>query len=255
MSEYLNNLKLMIIGQTKYPKQIESEFAYDLEYENDNEYTKIDSKNLQENIVEIKKAYEKIQIEMISKEQLVRKRLDSDTIEKIKSNCEEYVNDDVKIIKDFALIMESFNHIKEKLVNFEFGIKEFESEIKIKTLNQDENNAELDNRINHIDTKLDNTIQLMEQIKINSNGLMEKIVKLENIISEHSTQRCEILSKLNKINFDKSNQTKSNYHIFFNNYLNLNNFFSKFNNDILIVSMLGCGVLGTFLSIKYFVIK
>ena len=192
---------------------------------------------------------------MINKEQIVRKRLDSNTIEQIKSNCEEYVNDDIKIIKDFALIMESFNHIKEKLINFESGIKEFESDIKIKTSNQDENNAELDNRINHIDTKLDNTIKLMDQIKINSNDVMEKIVKLENIIMEHSIQRHEILTILDKINFDKTNVNKSNYYMFINKYFGLNNFFSKFNNDVLLMSVLGCGVLGTFLSIRYLLRK
>lgn len=115
------------------------------------------------------------------------------------------MNDEIKIIKDFALVMESFNHIKDKLIEFESGMKEFESDIKIKTTNQDLSNAELDNKINMIDQKLNNTIVMIDQINSTSNEVMDKIVKLENIINTHSTQREELLSKLNKVELTKPN--------------------------------------------------
>ena len=54
---------------------------------------------------------------------MVRERLDSDTFDKIKSNYTDYINDDIKIIKDFAIIMETFSHIQKKLSEFESGIK------------------------------------------------------------------------------------------------------------------------------------
>ena len=257
MSEYFNNLKWIISGKTETNKYDTNKLSYDLEVSRDsesdfeNEYTKIESKDLYSNIMEIKNEYEKIQTELIKKEQLVRKRLDSDTIEQIKSHCEEYVNDEIKIIKDFALIMESFNHIKEKLINFESGIKDFETDIKNKTTNQDESNAELDNRINAIDTKLDNTIKLMDQINSNSNDIMEKILQLENIITEHSVQRQEILEKINNVYRDNSN-----YLIFFTNYFNMNylNSSLKFKNNTMLIAMLGGSVIGT-IYFRYFVKK
>ena len=215
MANYLDNLKWIISGQTESniepnlsnPKtELEFDSAYDSESEFENVYTvnepmKINMEKI--NMEEIKKEYGKIHIELIKKEQLVRERLNSDTIEQIKLNCKEYVNDEIKIIKDFAIVMESFNHIKDKLIEFESGMKEFESDIKIKTSNQDLSNSELDNRISMIDDKLNNTIVMIEQINSTSNEVMDKIVKLENIINIHSTQREELLSKLNKVELAK----------------------------------------------------
>ena len=215
MANYLDNLKWIISGQTESniepnlsnPKtELEFDSAYDSESEFENVYTvnepmKINMEKI--NMEEIKKEYGKIHIELIKKEQLVSERLNSDTIEQIKLNCKEYVNDEIKIIKDFAIVMESFNHIKDKLIEFESGMKEFESDIKIKTSNQDLSNSELDNRISMIDDKLNNTIVMIEQINSTSNEVMDKIVKLENIINIHSTQREELLSKLNKVELAK----------------------------------------------------
>jgi hypothetical protein len=325
MATYLNNFK-WIISKQEEPKKnltdktelelnpLNSKTKSDSDSDCEKDYAKINNEDLQTNINEIKNEYDKIHTEMINKEQLVRNRLDSDTIEQIKSNCEEYVNDDIKIIKDFALVMESFNHIKKKLKEFESGINSFESEILIKTSNQDENNAELDSRINQIDIKLENTIKLMEQIEVNNDNIMEKIVKLENAISAHSTQRHEILTKLDTINTDtyennygsyyqtnsNSNSNSSDYLKTLNSYFNLNNVvieheiyeqkktdkvntpkdkkhivkvpddkivksnclvnsngyftFSKYCN-IWLMSILGFGIIGSLIGIRYSVIK
>jgi len=243
MDKYLDNLKWIISGQTEIKTTnltksetglglgLEFDSTYDSESEFENVHSfnkslKIDIEKI--NMEEIKKEYGKIQMELIKKEQLVRDRLDSDTIEHIKSNCKEYVNDEIKIIKDFALVMESFNHIKDKLIEFESGMKEFESDIKIKTTNQDLSNAELDNRINIIDHKLNNTIEMIEQINSTSNELMEKIVKLENIIQTHSVQREELLTKLNKVELTK-HECFGNWTKYINNLFGIGNISGNLN--------------------------
>lgn len=272
MAKYLDNLKWIISGKTeayiesniksnielnlnsnsnpnfyskynsnsntnKHRTELEFDSTYDSESEFENVYT-LDKSKI--NIEEIKKEYGNIQMELIKKEQLVRSRLDSDTIEQIKSNCKEYVNDDIKIIKDFAIVMESFNHIKEKLIGFETGMKEFESDIKIKTSNQELSNAELDNRINMIDRKLNTTMEMIEQMNLTSNELMEKIVKLENIINTHSTQREELLKKLNNVELSKHNSSE-----YYNKYMN-------FTNSIIFKILLGstCAI-GSLFVFKY----
>jgi hypothetical protein len=269
MANYLDNLKLIILGQiesnTKQnvsnPKtELEFDLAYDSESEFENVYTvneplKIDMEkinmekiNMEKiNIEEIKKEYGKIHIELVKKELLVRERLNSDTIEQIKLNCKEYVNDDIKIIKDFAIVMESFNHIKDKLIEFESGMKEFESDIKIKTSNQDLSNSELDNRISMIDEKLNNTIGMIEQINSTSNEVMDKIVKLENIINIHSTQREELLSKLNKVEL-----TKQDDFGFWNRCVNNLFGISNFNDGIFIKIFFGSTcIITTWYVFKY----
>lgn len=262
MDKYLDNLKWIISGQTEIETTnltksktglgLEFDSTYDSESEFENIHS-IDKKlkiNIEKiNMEEIKKEYGKIQMELIKKEQLVRDRLDSDTIEHIKSNCKEYVNDEIKIIKDFAIVMESFNHIKDKLIEFESGMKEFESDIKIKTTNQDLSNAELDNRISMIDDKLNNTIGMIEQMNSTSNELMEKIVKLENIINTHSTQREELLSKLNKIELTK-HECFGNWTKYISNLYGVGNlnFSDSGIEKILFAST--C-VIGTFIIFKY----
>lgn len=275
MENYLDNLKWMITGQTQpniksnqikpniksnhtNPNQTNPSIdtTYDSESEFENVYTidepmEIDIKkiNMEKNNLDvIKNEYKKIEMKLMEEEQLVRKRLNSDTIEQIKSNCVDYVNDDIKIIKDFALVMESFNHIKDKLIEFESGMKEFESDIKIKTTNQDLSNAELDNKINMIDQKLNNTIVMIDQINSTSNEVMDKIVKLENIINTHSTQREELLSKLNKVEL-----TKPNCYGLWNKYLI--NFFDigkyNFSNSTLIMLLGGNFIIGSWYIFKY----
>lgn len=267
MSNYLDNLKWIISRQTESniepniklnirpnvsnPKtELEFDSAYDSESEFENVYTvneplKINIEKI--NIEEIKKEYGKIHIELIKKEQLVRERLNSDTIEQIKLNCKEYVNDEIKIIKDFAIVMESFNHIKDKLIEFESGMKEFESDIKIKTSNQDLSNSELENRISMIDEKLNNTIVMIEQINSTSNEVMDKIVKLENIINIHSTQREELLSKLNKVEL-----AKPDYFGFWNRCVNNLFGITNFNDGTLIKIFFGSTcVITTWYVFKY----
>jgi len=263
MASYLDNLKWMVTGKNVsinktneiYLNNINVTYStYDSESEFENIHSidkplKINIEKI--NMEEIKKEYGTIKMELIKKEQLVRDRLDSDTIEHIKSNCKEYVNDEIKIIKDFATVIDSFNHIKEKIIKFELGMKEFESDIIIKTINQDLSNTELDNRINMIDEKLNNTIEMIEQINSTSNVLMEKIVKLENIIYTHSVQREELLTKLNKVELAKSKclWTKYMYNLY--DIFNLN-FSDEGMRKILFAST--C-VVGTFVIFKYTLIK
>lgn len=128
-----------------------------------------------------------------------RKRLHSDTIEQIKINCKDYSDDETKIIKDFANIMETFNHIKDKLIIFESGIINEETNLKTKMLNQCENNEELDKRLIQIDLKLNNTIESIKLINSKSNELMTKIIELEKIINIHHEQKEKIFTKLNHI--------------------------------------------------------
>lgn len=259
MDKYLDNLKWIISGQTEIETtnsiKSETELEFDSTYDSESEFENVHSIdeslkiNIEKiNMKKIKKEYRRVQKELINKEQLVRDRLDSDTIEHIKSNCKEYVNDEIKIIKDFATVIESFNHIKEKIIKFELDMKEFESDIKIKTINQDLSNTELDNRINMIDKKLNNTISMIEQINLTSNELMKKIVKLENIIQTHSTQREELLTKLNKVEL-----TKPECYSFWNKYVY--NFFDidnlSFNEGIGKILFASTCVIGTFVIFKY----
>lgn len=264
MANYLDNLKWIISGQTESniepniklnikpnesnPKtELEFDSAYDSESEFENVYTV--NEPLKINMEEIKKEYGKIHIELIKKELLVREKLNSGTIEQIKLNCKEYVNDEIKIIKDFAIVMESFNHIKDKLIEFESGMKEFESDIKIKTTNQDLSNSELDNRISMIDEKINNTIVMIEQINSTSNEVLDKIVKLENIINIHSTQREELLSKLNKVELTKQYDFGF-WNKCMNNLFGITNF--KFNDSTLIKIFFGSTcVITTWYVFKY----
>lgn len=199
--------------------------------ESESEYHKIVSKDVSTNheikniynqtFNDIKQDYDKIHIELVKKEQLVRNRVNSDTVERIKENYTDYINDDVQIIKDFAIIMETFEHITEKIKKFEFGIKDFEQDIKKNISSQDENKLELDNKINQIDSRLENTIELMKQIKSNGDEFIKKIIHLENLIKSHDDHREIILSRLEK--FDKEHNEIKNHN------LKILNFFSNCN--------------------------
>jgi hypothetical protein len=207
-----------------------------------------DSESEFENVHSIDKPLKiNIDMEENKKEQIVRDILDSNTIEHIKSNCNEYVNDEIKIINDFSTIIESFNHIKEKIIEFESCMKEFESDIKIKTTNHDLSNAELDNRINIIDNKLNNTIGMIEQMNSTSNELMKKIIKLENIINTHYAQRKELLTKLNKVVFAKSKCLLTKYMYNLYHIFNLN--FSDDGMEKMLFA--STCVIGIFVILKY----
>lgn len=256
MAKYFDNLKWIISGQSDVESnsnnnllKSKNELEFDSTSDSESEYETVYTLNepLAIDLEEIKKEYSKIHMELIKNEQLVRDRLDSDTIEQIKSNCKEYVNDEIKIIKDFALVMESFNHIKEKLMEFETGMKELETDIKIKTTNQYLSNAELDTRINIIDGKLNNTVEMIEQINSTSNELMVKIVKLENIINTHIIQKDEILKKLNHIE-----SIKSNYSGNWTKYIGNSFGFTKFGDNKIFKIFLGstCAV-GILFVFKY----
>lgn len=198
------------------------------------------------NIEEIKNEYLNIESKLIKNEQLVRTRLNSDTIELIKSNCEKYVNDDIKIIKDFAIIIESFNHIKEKLILVETEMKIFESDIKTKTINQEMSNVELDNRITTIDKKINNTSKMIKQMNYTIGELMKKIVQFENVIMVHSAQRNELLSKYHEIELTKSNCL--NY--FVNGLFGFTGFY--FNNNMVFKTLFGTTcVIGSMFVFKY----
>lgn len=260
MTSYFENLKWIITRQevsnmtSKSPDKFEIVERHngDNEIALDYDFVPIDNNNLksQSNIQDIITQYNSIHLEMIKKEQLVRERLDSDTIDKIKSNYTDYINDDIKIIKDFAIIMETFSHIQNKLSEFECGIKEFESGIRTITSNQDSNNVEFENKIQQIDIKLNNTIKFMEEIKLNNNIVMEKIIKLENTINANDIKGQEILTKLENINVVNKNNNvwhkqKKYFKIPIYNYYN----------DILIYVLTGSCIIGTYFGIKYILRK
>lgn len=262
MTNYLNNFKWIITGQEEMKLNPKSSEKFELinglnigdnlgeiykEYDFGPDNLAISPKKLNGDIKEIINEYNTIHLEMVEKEQLVRERLDSDTIDKIKSNYHNYINDDIKIIKDFAIIMETFSHIQKKLSEFELGIKEFES-VKLKTLNQDLNNQEFEIKIKLIDEKLYNTIKFIDEIKLTNDILMNKIIKLENIIKKNDDKGQEILSKLEKINiFDNENKNKKEKKL-----INKYNYFqiSKYN-FMLITFLTGTCVIGTYFGIKF----
>lgn len=261
-----NCLKIIIPKEDVYVLKLnspnESESASDSDYE----YHKIHSRDIQnfvdesnnkvdinyQTIKSVQEDYNKIYTDLLKKEQLVRKRVNSDTVEKIKANYSDYINDDIQIIKDFAIIMETFEHIKDRLKVFETDIKDFEEGIKKNTINQDENKQELDNKINNIDSKLENTIDLMNQIKSNGDKFIEKIIHLENLIKTHEEHRNEIMKRLEKFDQEHNEMKNNNLQVlnFFRDYQKYWLYFSSkskenlFNNQIGYIGIgLGIGLL------------
>ena len=269
MTSYLENLKWILSKQevsnptSKLPGGFEIVDGHngDNEIEGDYDFGPIantDSRSqsqTQPNIQDVISQYNTIQLEMKQKEQLVRERLDSDTIDKIKSNYTDYINDDIKIIKDFAIIMETFSHIQKKLSEFEHGIKEFELDMKNKTSTQDSNNQEFENKIQQIDIKLNDTLKFIEEIKLNNDIVMEKIIKLENTINLNDIKGQEILTRLEKINH--TNNKDKNENII--GQCRQNGYFRipLYNNlsDILIYVLTSSCVIGTYFGIKYILRK
>jgi hypothetical protein len=257
MTCYLENLKWIIGSQetsnssSKSPDKFEiierhggdNEIELDYDFGPSNDDNSISK--TQSNIQEIISQYNTIHLEMIKKEQLVRDRLDSDTFDKIKSNYTDYINDDIKIIKDFAIIMESFSQIQKKLSEFESGIRTI-------TSNQDSNNVELENKIQQIDIKLNNTIKFMEEIKLNNDVMMKKIIKLENTINSNDIKGQEILSILENIsivnNGDKFYNDKIGWYKQ-KEYFRIP-LYNDFSNILIYVLTSSC-VIGTYFSIKY----
>lgn len=263
MANYLENLKWIMTKQEVSKPSSESPDKFemiekhncddDIMYVfNPDTYNSITPSNIQDVITQ----YNTLHLEMVKKEQFVRERLDSDTIDKIKSNYSDYINDDIKIIKDFAIIMETFSHIQKKLNDFESGIKEFELNIKNKTLSQDSNNIEFENKIQQIDIKLDNAIKFMDEIKLNNDVVMKKIIKLENTINANDIKGQEILTRLEKINITNNDNKKENNLI---DWYQQNRYFGiPFYNDfsgILMYMLTGSCVIGTYFGIKYILRK
>ena len=265
MTSYFDNFKWIISNKEEHKanlkspdkfeivenhksNEIESNCDFGSEYNNNHTY--------QKNIHDVIYQYNTIHLEMIEKEQLVRDRLSIDTIDKIKTNYYDYINDDIKIIKDFAMIMETFSHIQKKLNDFESGIRVFELDVRNKTLNQDTNNQEFENKIQQIDVKLDNTIKFMEEIKLNNDLVMKKIIKLENTINDNDIKGNELLARLEKINITNNDDKKENNIIIQHEqykypYIPMCNDF----NGILIYVITGSCIVGTYFGIKYLLRK
>lgn len=189
-------------------------------------------------------AYNKLYSEMVEQEQIVRERLNSDTLEKIKANCEEYIDSDIQIIRDFANVMNTFTHIKEKLHEFELNINQFESDMSASKLIQCSTNTELDTKLVGIENKLSGVIDMVDKINSNSNEFMNKIIHLENLIKTHETNREQILLKLEKYDiFQKEiKENKLNRLFGYQNYYNYLKYF-------------GCGIglsLCAIVGYKYF---
>jgi hypothetical protein len=177
--------------------------------DSDHEYDKIillDPQNINQTQ---QSNYSQIYLDLIEKEQLVRQSLPPDTVDKIKANYTEYLDSDVKIIKDFAGIMENFVHIKEQLKNFESDIKEFKQNIRTSNLAQiSGNKLEFDEKINLIDEKIEKLNFIMNQTNNLVDDYMGKITHLENSIKENETHRKEIMLRLE--NFDKEHKEFKN---------------------------------------------
>ena len=128
MTSYLENFKWIITKQEKPNTSSKSPDKFEIiekhnddnEIEHDYNFSPVNNNNLisqfqsqsQSNIQKNILQCNTIHLEMIKKEQLVRDRLDSDTINKIKSNYSNYINNDIKIIKDFAIIWKHFHIFK-----------------------------------------------------------------------------------------------------------------------------------------------
>lgn len=163
MADYLNNFKSLVFKQ-KNLTNINSDDKFEI-IEHYNEYYQINknqnnqNSNIETNNTHFSKKDISIKLKeikelhdnKIEKEQLVRQRFDSDTIEQIKTNYSNYLNDDTKIVKDFA-------NIQLKLNEFETYVKKFESDIRQKTKLNEENNNELNERIDLIDSKLNDYV-------------------------------------------------------------------------------------------------
>jgi len=225
----LDNNKTDNIDKTyKINKTDNTDETYSIpESDSDSEYHKIDNKKQTSSEMGIpipkgddlllyanaKDKYDKTYKELVDKEKLVIKRVGSDTFEKIKENYTEYINDDVQIIKEFALVMETFDNIKTRLKNFESDIGNFESGIRKYIVNQDENKVEIDNKINQIDSKLDNTVGMIEKMKSDSDDFIKKIINLENLIKIHDEHRSEILFRLEKFNKEHDEMKTNNLQV------------------------------------------
>lgn len=219
MTTYLDNLKWIVSGKIKKEplKILDESFeinstngsGFGFESDSDHEYDKIViDKQIETN--NPKENYDKIYKELVDTEKLIRKRVNSDTIEKIKENYVEYINDDVQIIKEFALIMETFDNIKTKLKNFELEMNYFESGIKKFTTNKNDDNLEINNKFNQIDNRLENTVEMINKIKFNYDDFMVKIIHLENLIKIHDEHRNEILLKLDNFNKEHNDMKNNN---------------------------------------------
>ena len=238
----------------------ESESESELELD---EYSDADSEHeyhkIKPDINSAKENYNEIYSYLLEQEQLVREKLDPDTVEKIKENYIEYMNSDVQIIKDFAIVMDTFVHIKEKLISLENNIKEFSDDInKTKTIHY-ENISELDNKFNQIDTELIHTIKMVTGIKKQTDEFMDKIVHLENSIKQHDVHREEFCLKLEGFTNEHFEMKKNNikflsiftdfqkYMVFSNCTNNSSGKFNKYQNftigisSILILSGIGLG--------------
>lgn len=228
MSSYLDNLKWIVTSkkESEIQEQIlnkntnsdENYLMADSESDSESEYHKINSNYMPNTNDSLfynlaKDNYEKTYKELLDKEQLVRKRVNSDTFEKIKQNYTEYINDDVQIIKEFALVMETFENINIKLKNFVFEIGNFESGIKKYIGEHDVNKLEINNKINQIDKKLDNTIGMINKIKFDSDKFIKKLINLENLIKTHDEHRNEILLRLDKFNKEHDEMKNNNLQV------------------------------------------
>jgi hypothetical protein len=204
--EFVNNNNYIFNTNTSYGLDSDSESEYDkifiekqsklIDVNNDISSKLSDPKE----ITNLNDQYKKIYGELIDTDKLVRKHVsvDFNTVEKIKENCYEYIGGDVQIIKEFALVMETFENIKIKIKNFESDIGD---------------RLEIDNKMNQINLKLENTIETINKIKFDTDEYMRKIIHLENLIKIYDEHRNEILSRLEKFNKEHVEIKKNNFQI------------------------------------------
>ena len=239
MSSYYENIKsLFSVDNTERNNKLPSETNHKSdsnEFEHlddsdcDHDYDKIKKDSIYHNKqsnFELDKAndtYHSIYNEMVEKEQIVRERLDSDLIDKIKENCSEFIDSDVQIIKDFATIMKSFTDIKSKLKEFETNIRNFESDMNVNKLNQTESKSEISTKLKIIESDLEKVFAKVNNFDMVGYDFMEKLVCLENSIKSHEIQRNEILNQMEKFHKEQREIKENNLKI-----LNIFNNFQKF---------------------------
>jgi hypothetical protein len=151
----------------------------------------------------------------------IKNNVNDKTNDTIISEYSQCISDDNQVTNEIIALMKSFEMMKTKIVNFENNIKEFEKNIESK------NHVTINNeKIKDIETKLENTIILINNINFGSEEFLIRILHLENSIKENELHRKEFISKFEKFN-KEYNEIKQKQIIVDNIIFNNNNSFGN----------------------------